>query len=185
MNRKSPMWQVASGFMGDIPMILEWTLQLLVVNVNSFRKQYQDIKNIYDASKVATKLQDGNVSYPRTGEEKLKGMSFELRDVSFTYPGSQNTKPTLSNINLSVKSGQLVVIVGANGSGKTTILKLLSRFYDPSSLPDSILVDGISISRYRMADLRRATATLTQDGHYKFRVVTKHTPIRKLLQGSI
>ncbi|KAK0209673.1 P-loop containing nucleoside triphosphate hydrolase protein [Armillaria fumosa] len=190
MNRKSPIWQIASDLMGDIPMaycaivsilhpeklslssiailqqssqILELTLQLLVVNVNSFRKQSQEIKNIYDASKVATKLQDGNLSYPRTGEEKLKGMSFELRDVSFTYPGSQNTKPTLSNINLSIKSGQLVVIVGANGSGKTTILKLLSRFYDPSSSPDTILVDGIPISRYRMADLRRATATLTQD----------------------
>ncbi len=135
--------------------ILEWTLQLLVVNVNSFRKQYQEIKNIYDASKVATKLQDGNVSYPRTGEEKLKGMSFELRDVSFTYPGSQNTKPTLSNINLSIKSGQLVVIVGANGSGKTTILKLLSRFYDPSSSPDSILVDGSRSRGTVWADLRR------------------------------
>ncbi|PBK60574.1 P-loop containing nucleoside triphosphate hydrolase protein [Armillaria solidipes] len=90
-------------------------------------------------------------------------MSFELRDVSFSYPGSQSTKFALSNINLSIKPGQMVVIVGSNGSGKSTILKLLSRFYDPTSGPESILVDGIPISRYRMTDLRRATATLTQD----------------------
>ncbi|SJL17839.1 uncharacterized protein ARMOST_21403 [Armillaria ostoyae] len=74
-------------------------------------------------------------------------MSFELRDVSFSYPGSQSTKPALSNINLSIKPGQMVVIVGLNGSGKSTILKLLSRFYDPTSGPESILVDGIPISR--------------------------------------
>ncbi|PBK82609.1 P-loop containing nucleoside triphosphate hydrolase protein [Armillaria gallica] len=90
-------------------------------------------------------------------------MSFELRDVSFFYPGSQSTKPALSNINLSVQPGQMVVIVGSNGSGKSTILKLLSRFYDPTSGPESILVDSIPISQYRMSDLRRATATLTQD----------------------
>ncbi|KAK0440861.1 P-loop containing nucleoside triphosphate hydrolase protein [Desarmillaria tabescens] len=190
MNRKSPMWQIATSLMGDLPVVycaivsilhpeklslssiailqqssqtLEWTLQLLSMNINSFRKQYQEIKNVYDSAQLTTNIQDGNVSYPRTGEEELRGMSFELRDVSFTYPGSQNTKPALSNINLSIKSGQLVVIVGANGSGKSTILKLLTRFYDPSSSPDSILVGGIPISRYRIADLRRATATLTQD----------------------
>ncbi|KAG7439707.1 P-loop containing nucleoside triphosphate hydrolase protein [Guyanagaster necrorhizus] len=190
MNRKSPMWHVVTDLMGDLPMVycaivsilhpeelslssiailqqssqtLEWTLQVLSMNVNSFRKQYQEIKNVYDSAKTSTKLQDGNVSYPRTSKDKYKGMSFELRDVSFTYPGSQNTKPTLFNINLSIESGQLVVIVGANGSGKSTVLKLLSRFYDPSSAPDSILVDGLPISRYRMQDLRRATATLTQD----------------------
>ncbi len=90
-------------------------------------------------------------------------MSFELRDVSFSYPGSRSTKPALSSINLSIKAGRMVVIVGSNGSGKSTILKLLSRFYDPTSVPDSILVDGIPISRYHTADLRRATATLTQE----------------------
>ncbi|KAK0205768.1 P-loop containing nucleoside triphosphate hydrolase protein [Desarmillaria ectypa] len=190
MNMKSPMWQVATGLMGDLPMVycaivsilhpeklslssiailqqssqtLEWTLQLLTMNVNSFRKQYQEIKNVYDSASLTTKLRDGDVSYPRTSEERLRGMSFELRNLSFTYPGSQNTKPALSNINLSIKSGQLVVIVGANGSGKSTIIKLLTRFYDPSSPPNSILVGGIPMSRYRIADLRRATATLTQD----------------------
>lgn len=86
------------------------------------------------------------------------------RNLSFNYPGSQTTKNALTNINLSISSGQLVVIVGANGSGKSTILKLLSRIYDPSS-PSSLLVDGLPISEYCMSDLHRATATLTQEHH--------------------
>ncbi len=134
------------------------------MNINSFQKQYQDLKNVYDSSKIANTLADGDIAYPNPSfEHKPQGMSFELRDVSFSYPGSQSFKPVLSNINLSIQPGQMVVIVGSNGSGKSTILKLLSRFHDPTSRPESILVDGVPISRYRMADLRRATATLTQD----------------------
>ncbi len=143
---------------------LNFATQYVASNINSFRKQYQDLKNVYDSSNIANTLTDGDIAYPHlSSEEKPKGMSFELRDVSFSYPGSQSTKPALSDINLSIKPGQLVVVVGSNGSGKSTILKLLSRLYDPTSSPDSILVDGIPISRYCMADLRRATATLTQD----------------------
>ncbi len=143
---------------------LDWAIEYAVRNISSFRKQYQELKNVYDSSNIANTLTDGDIAYPKpSSEEKLKGMSFELRDVSFSYPGSQSTKPALSDINLSIKAGQMVVIVGSNGSGKSTILKLLSRFYDPTSGPESILIDGIPISQYRMSDLRRATATLTQE----------------------
>ncbi|KAK0209689.1 P-loop containing nucleoside triphosphate hydrolase protein [Armillaria fumosa] len=191
MIRKSPVWQITNDILGDMPIIycaivyilsparlslssiailqqsslhLDWAVQYVVMNINTFQKQYQEIKNIYDSSTIANKLADGDIAYPNpSSEDKCNGMAFELRDVSFSYPGSQSTKPALSNINLSIKPGQMVVIVGSNGSGKSTILKVLSRFYDPTSGPESLLLDGIPISRYRMADLRRATATLTQD----------------------
>jgi ABC-type multidrug transport system fused ATPase/permease subunit len=55
------------------------------------------------------------------------------------------------------------VLVGANGSGKSTIVKLMARLYD--STAGSVLVDGEDIQSYRMADLRAATASLTQDHH--------------------
>ncbi|KAK0430901.1 P-loop containing nucleoside triphosphate hydrolase protein [Armillaria borealis] len=180
MIRKSPVWQITNDILGDMPIIYcamvyilypeRLSLSSIAILQQSSQhldwaiQQYQVLKNVYDSSNITNKLADGDTAYPNpSSEEKPKGMSFELHDVSFSYPGSQSTEPVLSNINLSIKAGQMVVIVGSNGSGKSTILKLLSRFYDPASAPDSILMDGIPISRYRMADLRRATATLTQD----------------------
>jgi ABC-type multidrug transport system fused ATPase/permease subunit len=81
--------------------------------------------------------------------------------VSFSYPGTKKTSNALSDISLSIKPGQLVVIVGANGSGKSTIIKLLSRLYEPSS--GAFLIDGIPADQYITSDLRRATASFTQD----------------------
>jgi ABC-type multidrug transport system fused ATPase/permease subunit len=62
---------------------------------------------------------------------------------------------------MTIKSGQLVVIVGANGSGKTSLTKLLTRLYDPTS--GQVLVDSQPVSSYRLKDLREATALLSQD----------------------
>ncbi|KAF9026826.1 P-loop containing nucleoside triphosphate hydrolase protein [Hymenopellis radicata] len=90
-------------------------------------------------------------------------MAFDLRNVSFTYPGGKTVKPALANVSFSISAGQLVVIVGANGSGKSTIIKLLTRLYDTTSDPESLLLDGLPLSQYCISDLRRATAVLTQD----------------------
>ena len=62
---------------------------------------------------------------------------------------------------MSISSSQLVVIVGANGSGKSTIVRILSRLYDPTS--GQVLIDGRSSSDYRIKDLQQATVILSQD----------------------
>ena len=62
---------------------------------------------------------------------------------------------------MSINSGQLVVIVGANGSGKSTIVRILSRLYDPTS--GQVLIDGRLSSDYRVNDLQHATVILNQD----------------------
>jgi ABC-type multidrug transport system fused ATPase/permease subunit len=81
--------------------------------------------------------------------------------VSFAYPGATKTTKALNDISLFIKPGQLVVIVGANGSGKSTIIKLLTRLYDPSS--GTLLVDNVLAQNYLASNLRVATASFTQD----------------------
>ncbi|KAK0205839.1 P-loop containing nucleoside triphosphate hydrolase protein [Desarmillaria ectypa] len=142
---------------------LEWSIDSIIHDITYFHEQCQTLRSIYEAGEVKNLLRDGCTRYPQSHEENAKGMSFEIRNLSFSYPGSQSIKPAISNISLSIKPGQLVVIVGGNGSGKSTILKLLTRLYDPTSPPESILVDGLPLSHYRMTDFRQAMATLTQD----------------------
>lgn len=96
------------------------------------------------------------------GKEKidiaaLRG-DIEFKDIDFSYVEGEKV---LKNLNLSVKAGQKVAIVGATGSGKTTIVNLLTRFYEPDS--GSITVDGVDITTIPKADLRRAIAIVLQD----------------------
>jgi ABC-type multidrug transport system fused ATPase/permease subunit len=81
--------------------------------------------------------------------------------VSFTYKGSKTQIPAITGLSCLIRPGQLVVIVGANGSGKTSLTKLLTRLYEPTS--GTVLVDGRPAKSFKLRDLRRATATLSQD----------------------
>lgn len=83
------------------------------------------------------------------------------RNVSFNYPSTKTDRSALSDVSFTIQPGSLVAIVGSNGSGKTTIIKLLSRFYDVDA--GTILVDGVPIQEYRMDELRKGIATLTQE----------------------
>jgi ATP-binding cassette subfamily B protein/subfamily B ATP-binding cassette protein MsbA len=83
--------------------------------------------------------------------------SIEFRDVCFSYGG----EPTLKDVSLTVKRGEVVALVGESGSGKSTLVNLLERFYDPTS--GEILIDGIPITRISLQDLRHNVALVTQD----------------------
>ncbi len=79
--------------------------------------------------------------------------------LCFTYPGQ--TKPVLDGLDLTLRSGELVAIVGSNGAGKSTLVKLLCRLYDPSA--GRILLDGINICDYEPTVWRRQLSVLFQD----------------------
>ncbi|MGB8787405.1 MAG: ABC transporter ATP-binding protein [Candidatus Acidiferrales bacterium] len=84
---------------------------------------------------------------------------FEFRDVCFTYPGT--SRLVLNRLNLSLEPGERVALIGENGEGKTTIVKLLTRLYDPTS--GKILLDGIDLREYDLEDYCSQVAVIFQD----------------------
>ncbi|CCO27006.1 ABC transporter related [Rhizoctonia solani AG-1 IB] len=86
------------------------------------------------------------------------GMALQLKNVTFTYPGQK--EPTLRGINLDVRAGETLAIIGINGAGKTTLMHVLLRLFDFTS--GEFLVNGVDIRRYSPADLHRRTTALFQ-----------------------
>jgi len=84
----------------------------------------------------------------------------ELDDVIFAYPAGDGN-PVLKGLTITVEAGETVAVVGATGCGKSTIARLLPRFYDPDS--GSVRLDGVDVKRLRLSDLRRAVAVVTED----------------------
>ena len=83
--------------------------------------------------------------------------------VEFSYdPNAERPRTVLHQLDLCIQSGQTVALVGATGAGKTTIAKLISRFYDPTE--GQVLLDGIPLNQLSDSDLRTAVVMITQDG---------------------
>lgn len=86
------------------------------------------------------------------------GGEIEFRDVAFSYPGS--TAPVLSNLSLKVKNGERLALVGRNGAGKSTIVKLLTGLYQPDS--GEIRIGGVPARSLSKEELRRSISTVMQ-----------------------
>ena len=92
--------------------------------------------------------------------EKVIG-KFELKNVNFTYPG--NTERTLFNINMEILPGRSTALVGLSGAGKSTVINLLDKFYQPDS--GEILLDGVSLDQYNTTFLRDNIGLVLQKNH--------------------
>src|ERR1700736_5480286 len=84
---------------------------------------------------------------------------FEFRNVSFRYPGS--SRLVLNGLNFHLHPGERVALIGENGEGKTTIVKLITRLYDPTE--GQVLLDGVDLKEYRLEDLYREIGVIFQD----------------------
>ncbi|MFZ0278258.1 MAG: ABC transporter ATP-binding protein [Candidatus Sulfotelmatobacter sp.] len=84
---------------------------------------------------------------------------FEFRNVSFRYPGS--SRLVLDGLNFHFRQGERVALIGENGEGKTTIVKLLTRLYDP--VEGQVLLDGVDLREYDLEDLYREVGVIFQD----------------------
>ena len=84
---------------------------------------------------------------------------FEFNNVSFAYPGS--SRRILKNLDFTLQPGERVALIGENGQGKTTIVKLITRLYDPSE--GQILLDGVDLREYDLEDLYKEIGVIFQD----------------------
>ncbi|KAM0751915.1 P-loop containing nucleoside triphosphate hydrolase protein [Meredithblackwellia eburnea MCA 4105] len=113
-------------------------------------------RNLYELEDMQSDLKDGHETFVKGGG---KGMKVEFKNVSFTYPGGY--KPSARNLSFKLEQGGLAVVVGMNGGGKSTMLKLLTRLYDPAE--GTVLLNDQDARSYKLKDLRSAIAIGWQD----------------------
>ena len=91
--------------------------------------------------------------------EKIRG-KFELKDVNFTYP---NGNQALFDVNMTIEPGKITALVGLSGAGKSTIVNLLDKFYEPQE--GTILLDGVDLQKYDTKYLRENIGLVLQKNH--------------------
>ena len=126
---------------------------MLVMLSQNISKGFASWKRVKEVLECTQELTEGNFS----GESIQKG-KIEFQNVSFSYPG--RSTPILKNINLTIEAGETVAIMGATGCGKTTLVQLISRFYDTSE--GTVLVDGVDVRAYQQKVLRNKIAFVLQ-----------------------
>ena len=136
----------------------------LGATAESFRKTSGVWNKVQQANAAAERVysvldQQPEVEEPDAFELVPLKDKIEFRDVVFTYPKAET--PALKEINLSIRVGHTVAIVGPNGSGKTTLANLIPRFYDPDS--GRILIDGQNIGEATLFSLRSQIGLVTQN----------------------
>ena len=145
---------------GVITAFIQYTRQLSRP-INEIANQYTSILTAIAGAERVFDIIDADVESnddkPDLDLSKVKG-ELSFRHIDFSYvPG----EPVLKDFNLEVKAGQTIAIVGKTGSGKTTIVNLLTRFYDIDS--GEILIDGVNIREYSRRSIRKAIAIVLQD----------------------
>ncbi|MFT5660786.1 MAG: ATP-binding cassette subfamily C protein LapB [Sulfurimonas sp.] len=127
--------------------------------VASLIANFQQTKTAYDAINRIMHLGVEREEAKKFVERPLFKGNIEFQHVSFIYPDTE--KKVLDDISFIIQAGESVGIIGTNGSGKTTIEKLILGLYEPTE--GSILIDGIDIKQIDPADLRRSISYVPQD----------------------
>jgi ATP-binding cassette, subfamily B, bacterial len=133
---------------------LLWPLTGLAETVDLYQRAMASTARVLDLLETPIKLAHEGKPLPRS---KVRG-EIRFEEVSFSYPGRE---PALTGVTLTIPAGTTAAFVGATGSGKTTLTKLLLRFHDPST--GMILLDGQDIRAFDPRELRRAIAFVSQD----------------------
>ncbi|MBN9413845.1 MAG: ABC transporter ATP-binding protein [Candidatus Eremiobacteraeota bacterium] len=146
------------GEMSMYLLVFKQGQQAVTSSLSSIGGMYEDnlyLSNLYEflAIPVEHAATGGETQGPFPGD----GLRFEK--VSFTYPGSE--QPALHDVSFHLQPGHKLALVGENGSGKTTIVKLLSRLYSPTE--GVVLLDGLDLQKWDELALRRRIGVIFQD----------------------
>jgi ATP-binding cassette subfamily B protein len=147
---------------GDLTLITTAIMQAMA----NIQQAFSTASGVADQALFLTDLLAFFEMKPRV-ESKANGLpapkpivrGFEFRNVSFAYPGT--TRRVLSDFNFMLHPGERIALIGENGQGKTTIVKLITRLYDPTA--GEILLDGVDLREYDLADLHAEIGVIFQD----------------------
>ena len=130
------------------------------------------LEKTYEYLDIPNSMYQGSLTTEKRSDRQYE---VEFQDVSFKYPGSETW--ALRHVNMKFKVGRRLAIVGENGSGKTTFIKLLCRLYDPQE--GQILLNGIDIRKYRYDDYMQIFSIVFQD----FQLISQ--PLGNNVSGSM
>ena len=154
------------GYFAYTGLITIGTISAFIIYAKQFSRPINEIAQLYGSIQTAVAGAERVFALMDHPDEDNSGHlpltdtrgEISFRHVDFSYvPGKQ----VLHDFNLEVKPGQKIALVGATGSGKTTVVNLLMRFYPPDS--GEILIDGVNIRELKRDDLRKNTAIVLQD----------------------
>jgi ATP-binding cassette subfamily B protein/subfamily B ATP-binding cassette protein MsbA len=149
----------------DFPTLIQFYVFLAAI-ADPVRKLSSVYAKLQSAEAAATRIFEvydreptvrGNSDGPRLAEVAKR---IEFRHVCFAYDPAAD-QPTLDNVSFTVRAGETIAVVGGNGCGKTTLLALLPRFFDPDS--GAVLIDGVNLRTAHLRSLRKLIGVVTQD----------------------
>ena len=135
--------------------IVQNTVQSFVFGCSQLYQSNLYLSNLFEFLDMpVSQIKSGTRPFPAPMQKGI-----EFRHVSFHYP--RTTQMILRDLNCTIRAGECVALVGHNGAGKTTIVKLLTRLYEPTE--GTILIDDIPVEEYDLEDLRRHIGVIFQD----------------------
>jgi len=149
------LWQMVtiSGYLW----MINNPIRMLAMGANDLQNAATSLEKVFEMMR-----QEINITDPENPVKKARVEGeIEFKNVTFKYNQYEPGAPTLKNISFRAEPGQTIGLVGATGSGKTTMMGLISRFYDVND--GEIFVDGVNVKNYALQDLRRGIAYAMQD----------------------
>ena len=131
-------------------------VSLLIATAGKMKNNTPFLEPIFDFLDIPNPMYQGSLTVEKRRDRDYE---VEFKNVSFKYPGSDSW--ALRNVNMKFKVGSRMAVVGRNGSGKTTFIKLLCRLYDPTE--GEILLNGINIRKYNYLDYLMIFSVVFQD----------------------